>query len=73
MLAQIGTGGADMAEWWRGSVTYQVYPRSFQDDNGDGVGDLAGITRRLSHIADLGADAVWLSPILHLADAGHGL
>ena len=52
-----------MAEWWRGSVTYQVYPRSFQDDNGDGVGDLKGITRRLSHIADLGADAVWLSPI----------
>ncbi len=52
-----------MAEWWRGSVTYQVYPRSFQDDNGDGIGDLKGITRRLSHIADLGADAVWLSPI----------
>jgi alpha-glucosidase len=51
-----------MAEWWRGSVTYQVYPRSFQDDNGDGVGDLKGITRRLSHIADLGCDAVWLSP-----------
>ncbi|MEO8245042.1 MAG: alpha-amylase family glycosyl hydrolase, partial [bacterium] len=52
-----------MAEWWRGSVTYQVYPRSFQDDNGDGIGDLAGITRRLPHIADLGCDAVWLSPI----------
>ena len=52
-----------MREWWRGSVTYQVYPRSFQDDNGDGVGDLAGITRRLSHIADLGCDAIWLSPI----------
>ncbi len=51
-----------MNEWWRGSVTYQVYPRSFQDDNGDGVGDLAGITRRLPHIADLGCDAVWLSP-----------
>lgn len=51
-----------MAEWWRGSVTYQVYPRSFQDDNGDGIGDLKGITRRLSHIADLGCDAVWLSP-----------
>ena len=46
-----------MAEWWRGSVTYQVYPRSFQDDNGDGVGDLQGITRRLDHIADLGCDA----------------
>jgi alpha-glucosidase len=51
-----------MAEWWRGSVTYQVYPRSFQDDNGDGVGDLKGITRRLDHIAALGCDAVWLSP-----------
>ena len=51
-----------MREWWRGAVTYQVYPRSFQDDNGDGVGDLKGITRRLQHIADLGCDAVWLSP-----------
>lgn len=51
-----------MQDWWRGSVTYQVYPRSFQDSNGDGVGDLAGITRRLDHIARLGADAVWLSP-----------
>ena len=51
-----------MAEWWRGSVTYQVYPRSFQDDNGDGIGDLKGITRRLDHIAALGVDAVWLSP-----------
>ena len=52
-----------MTEWWRGSVTYQVYPRSFQDDNGDGIGDLAGITRRLGHIAALGVQAVWLSPI----------
>ena len=52
-----------MAHWWRGSVTYQVYPRSFQDDNGDGIGDLKGITRRLPHIAGLGCDAVWLSPI----------
>ncbi|MBE0555004.1 MAG: alpha glucosidase [Rhodobacteraceae bacterium] len=51
-----------MTEWWRGAVTYQVYPRSFQDDNGDGVGDLKGITRRLDHIAELGCDAVWLSP-----------
>ncbi len=51
-----------MAEWWRGSVTYQVYPRSFQDDNGDGIGDLKGIARRLDHIAGLGVDAVWLSP-----------
>ena len=47
-----------MAEdWWRGSVTYQIYPRSFQDSDGDGVGDLRGITRRLPLIADLGVDA----------------
>jgi alpha-glucosidase len=52
-----------MADWWRGAVTYQVYPRSFQDDNGDGVGDLQGITRRLPYLAGLGVDAVWLSPI----------
>ena len=51
-----------MDDWWRNSVTYQVYPRSFQDDNGDGIGDLKGITRRLDHIADLGCAAVWLSP-----------
>ncbi len=52
-----------MAEWWRGGVIYQVYPRSFQDSNGDGIGDLPGIMRRLDHIASLGVDAVWLSPI----------
>ncbi|WP_411891643.1 alpha-glucosidase [Yoonia sp. SDW83-1] len=52
-----------MREWWRDAVIYQVYPRSFQDDNGDGVGDLNGITRRLPHIAALGADCIWLSPI----------
>ncbi|MGB0439846.1 MAG: alpha-glucosidase [Paracoccaceae bacterium] len=49
--------------WWKGAVVYQIYPRSFQDDSGDGVGDLAGITRRLGHVADLGADAIWLSPV----------
>ncbi len=48
--------------WWRGAVIYQVYPRSFADTNGDGVGDLAGITAHLDHIASLGVDAVWLSP-----------
>ena len=51
-------------EWWRGAVIYQVYPRSFQDSNGDGVGDLAGISRRLEHIASLGVDAVWISPFM---------
>ncbi|CAN7276298.1 alpha-amylase family glycosyl hydrolase [Brevundimonas sp. LjRoot202] len=54
--------GADAAEWWRGAVVYQVYPRSFADTNGDGVGDLKGITDHLDHIASLGVDAVWLSP-----------
>ncbi|PTS88683.1 MULTISPECIES: alpha-amylase family glycosyl hydrolase [unclassified Caulobacter] len=50
------------SEWWRGAVIYQVYPRSFADSNGDGVGDLPGITARLEHIASLGVDAIWLSP-----------
>ncbi|MDO6966547.1 beta-galactosidase BglA [Rhizobium alvei] len=49
-------------DWWRGAVIYQIYPRSYQDSNGDGIGDLKGITRRLSHIASLGADAIWISP-----------
>ncbi|WP_326914279.1 alpha-amylase family glycosyl hydrolase [Sphingopyxis chilensis] len=48
--------------WWKGAVIYQVYPRSFADSNGDGVGDLAGITARLDYIASLGVDAIWLSP-----------
>lgn len=50
-------------DWWRHAVIYQVYPRSFQDDNADGVGDLRGVTRRLDHIASLGVDVVWLSPV----------
>lgn len=50
-------------DWWRGSVTYQIYPRSFMDSNDDGIGDINGITSRLEHIADLGVDAIWLSPI----------
>jgi len=52
----------DAAEWWRGAVIYQVYPRSFADTNGDGVGDLPGVTEHLEHIASLGVDGVWLSP-----------
>ncbi|QZD86375.1 alpha-amylase family glycosyl hydrolase [Qipengyuania psychrotolerans] len=48
--------------WWKGAVIYQIYPRSFMDSNGDGIGDLPGITQRLPHIADLGADAIWISP-----------
>ncbi len=59
--------------WWRDAVVYQVYPRSFQDSDGDGEGDLAGITRRLDHVASLGVDAVWLSPIYPspMVDSGY--
>lgn len=49
-------------EWWRGAVIYQIYPRSFADSNGDGIGDLPGITAHLEHVASLGVQAVWLSP-----------
>jgi alpha-glucosidase len=48
--------------WWRGAVIYQIYPRSYADSNGDGIGDLAGITARLDYVASLGVDAIWLSP-----------
>lgn len=61
------------SEWWRGSVTYQIYPRSFMDSNGDGIGDLKGITSRLDHVASLGVDAIWLSPVFPspMADMGY--
>ncbi|TCT42165.1 alpha-glucosidase [Martelella mediterranea] len=52
----------DGANWWRGGVIYQIYPRSFQDTTGDGIGDLKGITKRLGYVAELGVDAIWLSP-----------
>ncbi|MEE6295698.1 glycoside hydrolase family 13 protein [Georgenia wangjunii] len=51
------------ADWWKSAVVYQVYPRSFADSDGDGIGDLRGIIERLDHIAALGADVIWLSPI----------
>ncbi|RYE58533.1 MAG: alpha-glucosidase, partial [Hyphomicrobiales bacterium] len=61
-----------MTEWWRGGVIYQVYPRSFQDSNGDGIGDLPGILDRLDYIASLGVDCIWLSPITQSPQADMG-
>jgi alpha-glucosidase len=60
-------------EWWQRGVIYQIYPRSFQDGNGDGIGDLSGILRRLDYCAGLGVDALWLSPVYPspMADFGY--
>ena len=49
-------------EWWRTAVIYQIYPRSFADQSGDGIGDLRGVTNHLGDLATLGIDAIWLSP-----------
>jgi alpha-glucosidase len=61
------------ANWWRQATVYQIYPRSFADSNGDGIGDLPGVTSRIGYLADLGVDAVWLSPFYPsaLADGGY--
>jgi alpha-glucosidase len=69
----------DMAKsvksWWRHGVFYQIYPRSFQDSNADGVGDIAGIIERLPYLLELGVDAIWLSPIFPspMADFGYDI
>mgnify|MGYP005757687435 FL=1 len=52
-----------MEHWWKNSVVYQVYPRSFKDSNGDGIGDLPGIIEKLDYLKELGIDAIWLSPV----------
>lgn len=57
-----GTNSTTGTEWWRDAVIYQVYPRSFKDSNGDGMGDLGGVTQKLPYLKHLGVDAVWLSP-----------
>ena len=61
--------------WWKESVVYQVYPRSFCDSNGDGVGDLQGIISKLDYLKELGVDIIWLSPIYcsPLADQGYDI
>src|ERR1041384_1599030 len=59
--------------WWKNGIVYQIYPRSFQDSDGDGIGDLAGIRRRLDYLVALGVDAIWISPIYPspMADFGY--
>ena len=61
--------------WWRSSSVYQIYPRSFQDSDSDGTGDLAGITARLDHLVNIGVGAVWLSPVYRspMADFGYDI
>ena len=66
------TGHADADPWWMNAVLYQIYPRSFQDSDGDGVGDLQGIVRRLEYLAQLGVDIVWISPIYRSPQADNG-
>jgi alpha-glucosidase len=63
----------DDQQWWRSAVIYQIYPRSFADSNGDGIGDLGGVRAHLDHLADLGVDAIWFSPwyASPQADAGY--
>jgi alpha-glucosidase len=66
------TKTAQTAPWWQGAVIYQVYPRSFCDSHGSGVGDLAGITARLDHVAGLGVDAIWVSPFVASPQKDYG-
>ena len=59
-------------EWWKDALIYQIYPRSFQDSNGDGIGDLPGIIQRLDHLQELGVGAIWLSPVYRSPNADNG-
>ena len=58
--------------WWKSAVVYQIYPRSFADSNGDGIGDLRGVLAHLDHIGNLGIDAIWLSPVYSSPQADNG-
>lgn len=72
-LIQAGHASETATRWWRDAVIYQVYVRSFADGNGDGIGDLLGVRSRLRYLADLGVDAIWLTPFYTspMADFGY--
>ena len=59
-------------KWWKEAVVYQIYPRSFMDSNGDGIGDLNGITSRRNYLKDLGVDGIWLSPVYQSPNDDNG-
>ena len=58
--------------WWKEAVVYQIYPRSFMDSNGDGIGDLKGITSKLDYLKELGIDVIWMSPIYRSPNDDNG-
>lgn len=68
----VHTNGVVSGPWWANAVVYQIYPRSFQDSNGDGIGDIRGITSRLDYLADLGVDVIWLSPVFRSPQDDNG-
>ena len=59
-------------QWWKDAVVYQIYPRSFMDSNGDGIGDIPGITSKLDYLAELGVEVVWLSPVYQSPNDDNG-
>ena len=73
LLPLLGSGV--WANWWQHTTIYQIYPRSFQDSDGDGTGDLAGITSRLDHLTNIGVETFWLSPVYTspMADFGYDI
>src|SRR5437762_13875406 len=72
-LSMLAPNTGAPSNWWQRGIVYQIYPRSFMDSNGDGTGDLPGVTSRLDYLQWLGVDAVWISPIFPspMADFGY--
>ena len=57
-----------MSQWWKDKIIYQIWPKSFNDSNGDGIGDIQGIVERLDYLKELGVDIIWLSPVYAVPD-----